>query len=296
MLINLELYRIFYTTAKLGSISKAAKELYTSQPAVSQAIKQLEQKLGGELFYRNSRGVSLTLEGELLFRYIEPGYHLIQSGEQKFFDLKQMKDGLLRLAVCSSVCKYEILHCIDEYNLSYPNIQLHIKDESSHEIARLLDAGQIDIGIMNLHNIKHDNFDIVHTLQMNDCFVAGNKFKNLADNPLSIHKLSTDYPLIMLQKSGSTRDYIDQYFLSHGISLSPQIELSNMDLMIEFALAGLGIACVTEEYVQQQLNSKTLFKLNIIEALPPRTLGVALKKDMPLSSATKKFLELLTSL
>lgn len=62
MHINFELYRIFYITAKLGSISKAAKELFTSQPAVSQSIKLLEGKLGGELFYRNTKGVSLTLE------------------------------------------------------------------------------------------------------------------------------------------------------------------------------------------------------------------------------------------
>lgn len=293
MLINLELYRIFYTTAKLGSISKAAKELYTSQPALSQAIKQLEQKLGGELFYRNARGVSLTLEGEVLYRYIEQGYSLIQAGEHKFSELKQMTSGQLRLAVCSAVCKYDLLQYVSQYNLNYPDVYIYIKDEPSYEIARLLDMGKIDIGIINPHNLDSGKFDTIKTLEMHDCFVVGEKYKALYDDSISIHMLSQNYPFIMLQKGGSTRAYIDEYFLSHGINLAPQIELSNLDLIIEFTIKGLGVACVIEEHVQKELKNNSLFKLNIQEKLPPRSLRVIVKKDMPLSTAASKFIDLM---
>ncbi len=294
MLINLELYRIFYTTAKLGSISKAAKELYTSQPAISQAIKQLEQKLDGELFYRNARGVSLTVEGEVLYRYIEQGYNLIQAGEHKFSELKQMTSGQLRLAVCSAVCKYDLLQYISQYNLKYPDVYLYIQDESSSEIAQLLDMGKIDIGIINLHNIDNDKFNTIKTFEMQNCFVAGEKYKALCDNSISIHMLSQSYPLIMLQKGGNTRAYIDEYFLSHGINLVPQIELSNLDLIVEFTIQGLGVACVMEEYVQKELKNKSLFKLNIQEKIPLRRLGAVVKKDMPLSTAARKFIDLIS--
>jgi len=64
---NLNLYHIFYTVANCKNISAAAKELYISQPAISKAISKLEQNLDTKLFIRNSRGVSLTTEGELLF-------------------------------------------------------------------------------------------------------------------------------------------------------------------------------------------------------------------------------------
>ncbi len=295
MSINLELYRIFYTTAKLGSISKAAKELYTSQPAISQAIKQLEQKLGGELFFRNARGVSLTIEGEVLYRYIEQGYNLIQAGEQKFSELKRMIAGQLRLAVCSAVCKHDLLQYISQYNLNYPDVYLSIKDASSYEIGQLLDMGKIDIGIINPQNLDSDKFHTIKTLEMHDCFVVGEKYKDLCGTPISIHMLSQNYPLIMLQKGGNTRTYIDGYFLSHGINLVPQIELSNLDLIIEFTIKGLGVACVMEEHVQKELKSNSLFKLSIQEKFPLRSLEVVVKKNMPLSTAASKFIDLITT-
>ncbi len=67
MISNLEYYKVFYYVARAGSVSIAANELSISQPAVSQAIKQLEHSLGAELFYRASRGVKLTGEGQGLF-------------------------------------------------------------------------------------------------------------------------------------------------------------------------------------------------------------------------------------
>ena len=70
MLQSLSSYRIFYTVAKTQNISKAAKELYISQPAISKSIQKLEESLGCELFRRSSRGVLLTEEGELLFTHV----------------------------------------------------------------------------------------------------------------------------------------------------------------------------------------------------------------------------------
>ena len=67
MIQSLSCYRIFYTVAKTGNISKAAKELYISQPAISKSIQKLEESMNCELFRRSSRGVSLTEEGELLY-------------------------------------------------------------------------------------------------------------------------------------------------------------------------------------------------------------------------------------
>ncbi|WP_099204564.1 LysR family transcriptional regulator [Scatolibacter rhodanostii] len=293
MSINFELYKVFYTTATLGSFSKAAKQLYTSQPAISQAIKQLENQLGGLLFQRNARGVSLTAEGKVLYQYIEQGYSLIKAGENRFFQLKEMTSGELRLAVCSSVCKYDLLDDITEYNRRYPAIHLSIQDESSTKISQLLEKGEIDIGIINPHHIQSDDFVVVKTLKMQDYFVVGQQYKHLCQNTISIHSLVDNYPLIMLQKGGSTRFFMEDYFLSHGITISPQIELSNLDLIVEFAIKGLGIGCVMKEHVQEELKKGDLFMLNVQEVIPNRSLHVVIKKDMPLSTATKRFIELM---
>ena len=85
--INYELYRIFYVVAKSGSITKAAQELFISQPAVSQSIKQLETQIGGRLFVRTSKGMELTYEGKIIFEYIEQANVLIGIAEKKFSQL-----------------------------------------------------------------------------------------------------------------------------------------------------------------------------------------------------------------
>jgi LysR family transcriptional regulator, cyn operon transcriptional activator len=97
MIHNMDLYQVFYFTAKTGSLSKAAEELYITKPAVTHSIKQLEGKLGGQLFYRTSRGVTLTAEGEMLFTYIEQAYHFILNGERKIGEMHQLTNGEVKL-------------------------------------------------------------------------------------------------------------------------------------------------------------------------------------------------------
>ena len=293
MHINLELYRIFYTTAKLGSISKAAKELFTSQPAVSQSIKLLEGKLGGQLFYRTPRGVSLTLEGEVLFKYIEQGYGLMQTAERKFLELKNLNLGQVRIAVCSAVCKYYLMKHIEIYNLNHPNIKIYVKDKSSYEIVKALESGEIDIGILNMNIENLASLNIIKTFKIQDCFVVGEKYKYICEKQMSLKNLVDNYPIILLEKGGNTRDYIDNYVILHGLTVLPQIELSNMELMIEFAKKGLGVSCIIRDYVQRELEQKQLYEVSIKEKIPERILGIATKKDIPMSTAAQEFIQLI---
>jgi DNA-binding transcriptional LysR family regulator len=293
MYINLELYRIFYITAKLGSISKAAKELFTSQPAVSQSIKLLEGKLGGKLFYRTPKGVSLTLEGEVLFKYIEPGYGLMQTAERKFLELKNLNLGQVRIAVCSAVCKYYLMKNIEAYNLNYPNIKIYIKDKSSYEIAKSLESGEIDIGILNIHVENNNSLNVIKIFKIQDCFVVGNKYKEICEKQISLRNLVDRYPIILLEKGGNTRDYIDNYFSSYGLEIAPQIELSNVELMIEFAKRGLGVSCVIKDYIQKELEQEQLYEVSIKEKIPERIMGIATNKNIPMSTAAQKFIELI---
>ena len=97
MIENLEMYRVFYITARAGSFTKAAEELFITQPAISHAIKQLETKLGGSLFLRTPKGVKLTSEGEVLYRYISQAYNLIEAGEKKLAEIHLLEEGEIRI-------------------------------------------------------------------------------------------------------------------------------------------------------------------------------------------------------
>ena len=96
MITKLDLYKVFCQVGKSKSFSKAAKELFMTQPAVSQSIMQLEKELDIRLFNRNSKGVSLTNEGKLLFEYINSAINLIKVGEEKILEFKDLTVGELR--------------------------------------------------------------------------------------------------------------------------------------------------------------------------------------------------------
>ena len=87
---NLSLYRVFYTVANTGNISKAAARLYISQPAISKSIRKLEENLEVSLFSRNSRGVQLTEEGELLYHYVQNAFYSLEKGETQIKKIHEL--------------------------------------------------------------------------------------------------------------------------------------------------------------------------------------------------------------
>jgi len=148
--INFELYKIFYHAAKAGSFTDAAAKLYISQSAVSQAIKSLEEKIGGQLFYRKTRSVKLTGEGELLFKHVEQAYNFIKTGENKISEIKNLNTGEIKIGVGDTICKYFLIPHIQKFNLRYPGIKIHVVNRISSQILALLKNGLIDFGIATL--------------------------------------------------------------------------------------------------------------------------------------------------
>lgn len=291
--INFELYKIFYKTAKLGSMSKAAKELFTSQPAISQSIKLLEEKLGGQLFHRTSQGVSLTSEGKEIYKYIEQSYGLIQTAERRFLDLKNLSSGQLRIAVSTTACNIFLLKYLEEFSIAYPQIKIFVNDQSTQKTIEELELGEVDIGIMNLKE-NNEAISIIKEIEIQDCFVANKKYKEICDKEISLNEMIT-YPVILMQKGLNTREFIDDYFLSYGLSILPQIELSAMEMLIEFAKRGLGLSCVIKDYVQKELKEYQLFEVTLKEKIPKRRLSIAINKRIPASTAAQAFIDLIVS-
>lgn len=294
MYINLELYRIFYVVATTGSISKAAKELCTSQPAVSQSIKMLEYKLGGQLFIRTPKGVKLTVEGTVFFKYIEQGYNFFKTAEQKFLEMQNLHAGQLRIGVSDTLCKYYLISYLEKYTVAYPDIKIHVTNQTTFEIIDLLKGGEIDLGIINLP-IKDDcSLELTQTLKIQDCFIVGKKFKHLSLLPISIKKL-VEYPMMLLEKDSNSRNFIDNYAEANGTKLYPEIELGSVDLLVEFAIRGLGISCVIRNFIKEELENEEVFEVTVQEEIPERAIGVVQLKGTPVSAAVKKFIEILTN-
>lgn len=292
MNINLELYKVFYYVVRTGSISRAAQVLYISQPAVSQSIKLLESRLGGQLFFRTPKGIKLTPEGEVLYTYIEQGYNLIMIAESKFTEVFNLEAGEVRVGASDMTLRFFLLPFLEEFHRLYPKVKIKVTNGPTPETLDSLKKGLIDFGVISLPSTADEHVCISESMEIQDCFVASTKFSQLSSSMISLDKLST-YPIILLEKGTSTRRYIDNFTTQHGVILNPEIELATSDLIVQFAIRGLGIACVVRNFADNAIMDGSLFEINMQEKIPPRKIGIATLKNAPASPSSRKLLDLI---
>lgn len=291
MAVNLELYRIFHSVAHAKSISQAARDLFISQPAVTQAIKQLEKELGGVLFIRGARGVSLTREGELMLGYVERALELLNGGEGRFQEMLNLERGQINIGASDSICKHFLLHYLERFNETYPHLEIHVTNRTSRETIKLLKDGNVDIGFVNLPIDDDPQLTVIPCMEIHDCFVAGPKYFEAAEKIHDLQALSTQ-PILLLERDSNTRRRLDEFLERRQITLKPSIELGSLDLLVEFARIGLGVACVIEEFIKEELSSGILQKIELKETLPSRSIGLIHMQSIPVSYAAKYFMNL----
>ncbi len=145
MSVKLELYKVFKEVAEAGNITAAAQSLYISQSAVSQSIKQLESELQTRLFSRNSRGVTLTGEGKMLYEYVRSAMGLLETGEAKLSQTRDLQMGHLTIGASDTVTSQFLLPYLDRFHRRYPAIRIQIVSGRSHKVLGLLQSGKVDI-------------------------------------------------------------------------------------------------------------------------------------------------------
>ena len=246
---NLSLYKVFYTVANTGNISKAAAELFISQPAISKSIRKLEQSLDVTLFSRNSRGVQLTEEGEVLYDYVQRAFYALQTGEAQLKKINDLGIGHLHIGVSTTLCKYMLLPYLKEFIAQHPHIRITIECQSTYHTLQLLRENKIDLGLIGKpERYHHIHFDSLGEIE--DIFVATQSYlDNLSLRTNNREDILKSATLMLLDKENITRQYIDDYLSLFHIENNNLLEVSTMDLLIEFAKIGLGVACVIRQFV-----------------------------------------------
>lgn len=290
--INFELYKIFYHTAKAASFSEAARKLFISQSAVSQSIGNLEEKIGSRLFLRKTRSIRLTTEGEVLLKHVEQAYNFIKTAEDKILEMQNLSLGEIRIGVGDTNCRFFVIPYLKEFIKSYPKIKFKVINRTSPRIIDILKSGQLDFGLVTLP-VYDESIITSDFIEVEDVFVASGKYCELRDKIIPISQLS-QYPLLLLQQDSSTRRNLDISFKQLGIDIVPEIELESVELLVEFARIGLGIAHVLKESAAKLIESGELFVIKTKENFITRRLGFAVMKNMPLSQASSEFLKLMS--
>lgn len=350
MISNLNNYVIFHTVAKAGNISKAANQLYISQPAISKSISKLEAELGTALFSRSSKGVTLTEEGQVLYEYVERAFDSLNMGEENLKNYKELGIGHIRIGVSTSLCKHILLDYLKDFIKENPNIKFSIDCHSTVNTIKLLRNEDIDIGLIcntelpkgivyspvkEIHDVfvaspeYLDNFYERNENALDDMMdelsphIKGNIIPLLgaskragkntssdslyndsdsaADNPtdsslpnhsnITTTDILENSNLMVLEEANVTRTHVDEYLRSHGISCSQVLEINNMDLLIDFAAIGMGVASVVREFAHEQLSSGVITELPLDTPIPSRSVGFAYSGMKNQSTAMKKFME-----
>ncbi|MGN0152357.1 MAG: LysR family transcriptional regulator [Wujia sp.] len=323
---NLNNYKVFYTVARTGNISKAADILFISQPAISKSISKLEEGLHVKLFDRTSKGVKLTEEGNILYEHIKSAFDSINQGEDEIKRMNELGIGQLRIGVSTSLCKHILLDYLQDFIVANPHIKVIIDCHSTVNTMKLLQEGKIDIGLICETAIPkgfvyqelteiHDTFvaseaylDNLHVREQEDqpapsdnpWLFAGDLTSLLPegsaagaehpDNILSIKDTLEKSNLMLLEKNNITRTHIDNYLEKENIHPNQILEINNLDLLLDFASIGMGISSVVREFAMDYITSGQVVELKLDKEIPKRTVGFVYPDTKNKPTVLNKFL------
>lgn len=291
MNIDFELYRVFNEVANAGNITAAAERLHISQPAVSKSIKSLEEQLGGQLFVRTKKGVTLTEEGKELHHYIKTAIDYIRNAEHKFTDMINLDSGLIRIGISRTLMKLYLLPYLEEFRKKYPNIRIEIYTNKASELVPMLRNGLIDFIIANLPMKRYSDLEEVKLMNIQDVFVVSQDY-DIDKYDMRLDEIN-NYSLILQPKGNNTRDFLDEFLNKNDVYVEPEMSLASYGLVEDMTKIGYGIGYLIENFIQDDLSSGNLIKINTTPSVPPRFIGLLLKKESIPSFASKKLLDML---
>ena len=185
MNINLELYKTFYYVAKNENISRTSNELSISQPAISKAIKTLEEQLNTNLFIRKRDGMELTEAGEVFYKKIREAMELISSAENDLKVITSMESGIINIGASKTILHEFLMPYIKDFHKKYPKINIRIFTDKTSDLINKSKMGIIDVIFTNMPYGLPTNFDSIKILSLHDCLACNNAYEYLKGKKLS---------------------------------------------------------------------------------------------------------------
>lgn len=289
---SFDYYRIFYYVAKYKSFSKAAKILENNQPNITRCMNNLEHDLNCKLFIRSNRGVSLTPEGENLYKHISIAMEHILVGEEEIASVKTLQSGTITIT-CSEIA----LHCtllpiLKQFHQIYPKIRIRVMNHTTPQAATFLKNGLADFAV------------VTTPLPLSDCFCQ-TVLKQIQEVPVCsmeqniptclTWKELASYPIISLLEQTNSYGFYENLFRSFGLSFKPEIEVATADQILPMVKSDLGIGFVPTEFLDIKKEPEHLKVLTLNPPIPKRDICLLKLTGKSLSIAAKKFEEMLTA-
>lgn len=283
--ITYDYYRIFYYVAKYGSFSRAAQVLLRGQPNITKTINNLENQLGCKLFLRSSRGVSLTSEGEKLFRHAEIAFENLSKAENEIISERMLDGGLISIAATEIGLYGVLLPALTEFHRDFPKVKIRLSSLNSPQALNAVKNGIADFAVITLHKKTDSIFNI-------------RALKNFTE-PLCCRKGYTtgfsgnlfELPYISMNRSSDTYEFYKEYLQSCGIEKEPDFEVAAADQVLPLVKAGVGIGFVSRFLADEDLKCGIIEELKLPYPVKSRSICLVQIKNHSLSLVANKLTE-----
>jgi DNA-binding transcriptional LysR family regulator len=292
--MNFDHLKTFHKVALTGSFTKAAKQIFLTQPAVSQQIQALESSLGSTLFDRSGKKIRLTGEGEILLSYIHRLFHIYEEIELLLGQLRGLEKGNITLGATAVIGTYFLPVVIGRYNKKYPGIEIDLHMGNSNKVHNMLLEGRVDLGFAG--SLKaHANLTGVCIHREKLLLVSAPYNPMTAKKSVTVDELDK-VPFIWREKGTQTRALVKEWFEKTVGRNYPRksIELQNLEAAKRTVVEGYGITVLPEIAVRREMHVGLLKRINLKGFDPSFDYYLFYLKGKIFSRAAEAFLEMIS--
>lgn len=292
-MLNLHKLNIFATIAETGSFTAAADQLYLTQSAVSQHVRDLEAQLGTELFVRGRSGATLTPAGETLLGYVQRVLWLLAEAESAVTDVTHLSEGQLHLGATSTAAVYLLPQWVRNFRRDYPSLRVSLQTESADAIAQALLADQIDLGFVEGEWPETPSeTQRLHHLPLQDSelhVVVGEDHPWRSRDSLSVRELDKQL-FITYSPRNPARTWTDEIFGRYDVSPLIVAEFDDPEAIKHAVMEGMEASILPCCAVRREADEGRIHLLSIEEQPLRRPIELLWRADRPLKATARAFL------
>jgi len=293
-MLNFNQFRIFYHVAKHKNFTRAAGDLFISQPAVTAQMKAFEAYCGLKLFKKKGRINWLTEEGNTLFEYAKTIFALEKDIENTIDDMRELKRGVLRIGTTKAYARYFMPLMLSTFHIKYPDIGIELNEGSSLEMTHTLLDFKNEVAIIakagDVSGIRFIPFsrEEMVVITAPDHHLTRRKaifFRDLANEPF-----------IMKDKGSGTRKLVDRLFARNNCTPNILMEVNNAEFIKQLVQRGDGVSFLVREAVAAELSEGKLAAVPLKGEKVYLDVSIAYLEDQHLSPSAKAFMDTLEKL
>ncbi|MCB0278749.1 MAG: LysR family transcriptional regulator [Calditrichaeota bacterium] len=276
---------------ELGHLTHVADQLFITQPAVSHKLKQIEAIVGSPVVRKQGKRFVLTESGFVLKELYQKMNRIYKEGSDQLQDLGQVLTGNLTIGTSDTIGIHYLPKLIRLFSQSYPNINIRLTSKPSRIVAQDMLLGKIDLGIALTSSVD-DRFEIYPLFRREDCIIVSGKSKYAGLQKSRLKRFALE-PLIVLDTLSQSRFYIMNWFKDNGYDLKIAMELGSIEMVKKYVEYEFGFSIVPKLSIVEEVNSKRLAQIDIIDNYPFHMIGAFVIKEKYVSQAAKVFIDFL---